>query len=173
MTKDVTKNIDIRRYISWKKIVKGKPIHIRLYELVYYELLITWLEMGKPPIRSAIYEMINRKEFNEDFIKGQKIQQFIGEIKDHLCDDGSGYYISSSNEVLAKKDIKNLYKIKHAMKDELDTKNMIDRYRSIFVFCKIYESWALLKKDEQIHDITKKERFDVTPDLPLKIISVD
>ena len=137
MTKDVTKNIDIRRYISWKKIVKGKPIHIRLYELVYYELLITWLEMGKPPIRSAIYEMINRKEFNEDFIKGQKIQQFIDEIKDNPCDDGSGYYISSSNEVLVKKDIKNLYKIKHAMKDELNTKNMIDRYSSIFVFCKL------------------------------------
>jgi hypothetical protein len=173
MTKGVTKNIDIRRYISWKKIVKGKPIHIRLYELVYYELLITWLEMGKPPIRSAIYEMINRKEFNEDFIKGQKIQQFIDEIKDNPCDDGSGYYISSSNEVLAKKYIKNLYKIKHAMIDELNTKNMIDRYSSIFVFCKIYESWALLKKDEQIHDITKKERFDVTPDLPLKIIGVD
>lgn len=173
MTKDVTKNIDIRRYISWKKIVKGKPIHIRLYELVYYELLITWLEMGKPPIRSAIYEMINRKEFNEDFIKGQKIQQFIGEIKDHLCDDGSGYYISSSNEVLTKKDIENLCKIKHAMKDELNSKNMIDRYSSIFVFCKIYESWALLKKDKQIHDITKKERFDVTPDLPLKIIDAD
>ena len=173
MTKDVTKNIDIRRYISWKKIVKGKPIHIRLYELVYYELLITWLEMGKPPIRSAIYEMINRKEFNEDFIKGQKIQQFIDEIKDNPCDDGSGYYISSSNELLAKEDIKKLYKIKHAMKDELNTKNMIDRYSSIFVFCKIYESWALLKKDEQIHDITKKERFDVTPDLPLKIIDAD
>ena len=173
MTKDVTKNIDIRRYISWKKIVKGKPIHIRLYELVYYELLITWLEMGKPPIRSAIYEIVNRKEFNEDFIKGQKIQQFIDEIKDNPCDDGSGYYISSSNEVLVKKDIKNLYKIKHAMKDELNTKNMIDRYSSIFVFCKIYESWALLKKDEQIHDITKKERFDVTRDLPLKIIGVD
>jgi len=136
MTKGVTKNIDIRRYISWKKIVKGKPIHIRLYELVYYELLITWLEMGKPPIRSAIYEMINRKEFNEDFIKGQKIQQFIDEIKDNPCDDGSGYYISSSNEVLAKKYINNLYKIKHAMKDELNTKNMIDRYSSIFFFAK-------------------------------------
>ena len=81
MTKDVTKNIDIRRYISWKKIVKGKPIHIRLYELVYYELLITWLEMGKPPIRSAIYEMINRKEFNEDFIKGQKYNNLLMKLK--------------------------------------------------------------------------------------------
>ena len=66
MIKDVTKDIDVRRYIAWKKIVKGKPIYIRLYELIYYELLITWLEMGKPPIRSAINEMINLKEFNED-----------------------------------------------------------------------------------------------------------
>ncbi len=173
MTIDITKNINIRRYVSWKKIVKGKPIHIRLYELVYYELLIAWIEMGKPPIRLAIYKIINRKEFNEDFIKGQKIQQFIDEIKDNPCDDGSGYYISSSNEVLAKEDIKNLYKIKHAMQDELNTKNKIDKYRSIFSFCKIYESWALSKKDEQIHDITKKERFDVTPNLPLKIIGVD
>ncbi len=129
--------------------------------------------MDKPPIRSAINEMINRKEFNEDFIKGQKVQQFIDEIKNNPCDDGSGYYISSSNEVLTKKDIKNLYKIKQAMKDKLNTKNIIDRYGSIFIFCKIYESWALLKKDEQIHDITKKERFDVTPDLPLKIIGAD
>ena len=44
MTKDVTKNIDIRRYISWKKIVKGKPIYIWLYELVYYELLVNVTE---------------------------------------------------------------------------------------------------------------------------------
>ncbi len=80
MTKDVTKNIDIRRYITWKKIVKGKPIHIRLYELVYYELLIIWLEMDKPAIHSAIYEMISRKEFDEDFIKGKKIQQYIDQI---------------------------------------------------------------------------------------------
>ena len=136
MTKDVTKNIDIRRYISWKKIVKGKPIHVRLYELVYYELLITWLEMDKPPIRSAINEMINRKEFNEDFIKGQKVQRFIDEIINNPCDDGSGYYISSSNEVLTKKDIKNLNKIKQAMKDKLNTKNMNDIYGSIFIFAK-------------------------------------
>ena len=173
MTKVVTKNMDIRRYISWKKIVKGKPIRIRLYELVYYDLLIIWLEMGKPPVRSAIYEMINRKEFDEDFIKEKKIQQLIDEIKDNPCDDGSGYYVSSSNEVLAKEDVKNLYKIKYAMEDELNTKNIVDRYSSIFAFCKTYESWALLKKNEQIHDITKKERFDVTPDLPLKIICVD
>ena len=173
MIKDVTKDIDVRRYIAWKKIVKGKPTYNRLYELIYYELLITWFEMGRPTIHSAIYEMINRKEFDEDFIKGKKIQQYIDEVVDNLCEDGSGYYIPSSNEVLTKKDIKNLYKIKHTMKDELSTKDMIDRYRSIFVFCKIYESWALLKKDKQMRDITKKERFDVTPDLPLKITTTD
>ena len=173
MIKDITKDIDVRRYIAWKKIIKGKPIYVRLYELIYYELLITWLEMNKPPIHSAIYEMINRKEFDEDFIKGKKIQQYIDEVVDNLCEDGSGYYIPSSNEVLTKKDIKNLYKIKHTMKDELGAKDKIDRYRSIFVFCRIYESWALLKKDKQIRDITKKERFDVTPDLPLKITTID
>ena len=173
MIKDATKDIDIRRYITWKKIVKGKPIYIRLYELVYYELLIIWLEMGRPTINSAIYEMINRKEFDEDFIKGKKIQQYIDEVVDNPCEDGSGYYIPSSNELLTKKDIKNLYKVKHTMNDELSTKDMIDRYRSTFVFCRIYETWALLKKDKQIRDITKKERFDVTPDLPLKITTID
>ena len=173
MIKDVTKDIDVRRYIAWKKIVKGKPIYIRLYELIYYELLITWLEMGRPLIHPAIYEMINRKEFDEDFMKGKKIQQYIDEVVDNPCEDESGYYIPSSNEVLTKKDIKNLYKIKHTMKDGLNTKDMIDRYRSTFVFCRIYETWALLKKDKQIRDITKKERFDVTPDLPLKITTID
>ena len=173
MIKDVTKDIDIRRYITWKKIVKGKPVYIRLYELVYYELLIIWLEMGRPAIHSAIYEMINRKEFDEDFIKGKKVQQYIDEVVDNLCEDGSGYYIPSSNEVLTKKDIKNLYKVKHTMKDELSKKDMIDKYRSTFVFCRIYETWALLKKNKQIRDITKKERFDVTPDLPLKITTID
>jgi|TARA_B100001964_G_scaffold146279_1_gene161069 hypothetical protein len=173
MKKEVTKDIDIRRYIAWKKLVKGKPIHIRLYELIYNELLINWLEMNKPPIRSAIYEMINRKEFDEDFIKGQKIQQYIDEVKDNPCDDGSGYYIPSSNELLTNKDVKNLYKIKHIMKDKLNTINKVKIYRSILVFCKIYESWALLKKGKQTRDITKKERFDVTLDLPLKIIETD
>ena len=56
-------------------------MHIRLYELVYYELLITWFEMDKLPIRSAIYEMINRKEFNEDFIKGKKYNNLLMKLK--------------------------------------------------------------------------------------------
>jgi len=31
--------------------------------------------------------------------------------------------------------------------------------------------WCLKKKSEQIEDITKKERFDVTKDLPIKIFT--
>ena len=48
--KSIERNIDIRRYLNWSRIVKGKPIHIRLYELIYYELLIMWFEMNKPPL---------------------------------------------------------------------------------------------------------------------------
>jgi len=46
---------------------------------------------------------------------------------------------------------------------------MIDRYNGIFTFCKIYEKWCLEKKAKQVDDVTKKERFDVTSELPLKI----
>ena len=80
------KNVDFRRYINWSRLVKGKPIHIRLYELIYFELLLKWIEMNKPSLRRLIYE-----------------------------------------------------------------------------------TWCLKKKAKQIEDITKKERFDVTADLPLAI----
>ena len=33
----------------------------------------------------------------------------------------------------------------------------------------IYEKWCLEKKAKQVDDVTKKERFDVTSELPLKI----
>jgi hypothetical protein len=65
--------------------------------------------------------------------------------------------------------IKELYDVKYLIKVELDTVIMIDRYKAIYTFCKIYETWCLKKKSKQIKDITKKERFDVTADLPLKI----
>ena len=38
--KSIERNIDLRRYLNWSRIVKGKPIHIRLYELIYYDLLM-------------------------------------------------------------------------------------------------------------------------------------
>ena len=57
------------------------------------------------------------------------------------------------------------------IKSELNTVIMIDRYNSVYTFCRLYEDWCLKKKSQQILDITKKERFDVTKDLPLKIYS--
>ena len=30
--KNIKKNIEIRRFLEWSKIVRGKPIQIRLYE---------------------------------------------------------------------------------------------------------------------------------------------
>ena len=167
--KSIERNIDLRRYLNWSKIVKGKPINIRLYELIYYELLIMWFEMNKPPLRRLIYETINSQDFEENFIRGKIFQKYIDEVLETPCEDGSGYYNPDSREILTEINIKELYDIKFLIKDELDNVKMIDRYNGIFTFCKIYEKWCLKKKSKQVEDITKKERFDVTSDLPLKI----
>ena len=167
--KNIRNNITIRRYIDWSKIVRDKPIHIRLYELIYFELLFKWFEMNKPPLRRLIYEIINSDNYEENFINGKIFQEFIDEVLETPCDDGSGYYNSDSREILSKINIKELYDIKFFIKDELNTVKMIDRYNAVLNYCKIYESWCLEKKSKQVEDITKKERFDVTLDLPLKI----
>ena len=167
--KSIERNIDLRRYLNWSRIVKGKPIQIRLYELIYYELLIMWFEMNKPPLRRLIYETINSQDFEENFIRGKIFQKYIDEILETPCEDGSGYYNPDSREILTEINIKELYDVKFLIKDELDNVKMIDRYNGIFTFCKIYEKWCLKKKSKQVEDITKKERFDVTSDLPLKI----
>ena len=167
--KNIRNNITIRRYIDWSKIVRDKPIHIRLYELIYFELLFKWFEMNKPPLRRLIYEIINSDDYEENFINGKIFQEYIDEVLETPCDDGSGYYNSDSREILSKINIKELYDIKFLIKDELNTVKMIDRYNAVLDYCKIYESWCLEKKSKQVEDITKKERFDVTLDLPLKI----
>ena len=167
--KSIERNIDLRRYLNWSKIVKGKPINIRLYELIYYELLIMWFEMNKPPLRRLIYETINSQDFEENFIRGKIFQKYIDEVLETPCEDGSGYYNPDSREILTEINIKELYDVKFLIKDELVNVKMIDRYNGIFTFCKIYEKWCLKKKSKQVEDITKKERFDVTSDLPLKI----
>ena len=170
MSKDKKRDINIRRFFSWSNIVKGKPIYIRLYELIYFELLKLWIEMGAPPLRAAIYELINKKDFDDNFIKGKIFQNYINEIKENQCEDNSGFFIYNSEEVLSNKNIIELHDVKKLIMDELNTSDVVDRYNSIFVFCKLYESCSLKKKEKQIKDVTKKERFDVTPDLPLKII---
>lgn len=167
--KNIRNDITIRRYIEWSKIVRDKPIHIRLYELIYFELLFKWLEMNKPPLHKLIYEIINSDTYEENFIKGIIFQKYIDEILETPCDDGSGYYNSDSREILSKINIKELYDIKFLIKDELNTVKIIDRYNAVLNYCKIYESWCLEKKSKQVEDITKKERFDVTLDLPLRI----
>ena len=166
--KNTRNDITIRRYINWSKIVRDKPIHIRLYELIYFELLFKWLEMNKPPLHRLIYEIINSDTYEENFIKGIIFQKYIDEILETPCDDGSGYYNSDSREILSKINIKELYDIKFLIKDELNTVKFINRYRAVLNYCKIYESWCLEKKSKQVEDITKKERFDVTLDLPLR-----
>ena len=167
--KNIRNDITIRRYIDWSKIVRDKPIHIRLYELIYFELLFKWLEMNKPPLHRLIYEIINSDTYEENFIKGKIFQKYIDEILETPCDDGSGYYNSDSREILSKINIKELYDIKFLIKDELNTVKFINRYSAVLNYCKIYESWCLEKKSKQVEDITKKERFDVTLDLPLRI----
>ena len=165
----IKKNVDFRRYFDWSRLVKGKPIHIRLYELIYIELLLKWIEMKKPSLRSLIYEIINSQDYEENFAKGKIFQKYIDETLETPCEDGSGYYNPDSREILTEINIKELYDVKFLIKEELNTVIKIDRYKAIYTFCKIYETWCLKKKAEQIKDITKKERFDVTVDLPLKI----
>ena len=165
----IKRDIDLRRYFNWSRIVKGKPIQIRLYELIYFELLLKWFKKNKPPLRKLIYETINSENYEENFIRGKIFQKYIDEALETPCEDGSGYYNPDSREILTEKNIKELYDVKYLIKAELDTVQMIDRYKGIYTFCKIYETWCLQKKAEQIKDITKKERFDVTGDLPLKI----
>ena len=125
--------------------------------------------MNKPPLHRLIYEIINSDTYEENFIKGIVFQKYIDEILETPCDDGSGYYKSDSREILSKINIKELYDIKFLIKDELNTVKFINRYNAVLNYCKIYESWCLEKKSKQVEDITKKERFDVTLDLPLKI----
>ena len=167
--KNIRKNIEIRRFLEWSKIVRGKPVHIRLYELIYFELLELWLESNKPPLRKLIYETINASNYDEKFIKGNIFQEYINQILETPCEDQSGYYNPESREIITKVNIKELYDVKFLIKSELDTVIMIDRYNAIYTFCRLYEEWCLKKKSQQFDDITKKERFDVTKDLPIKI----
>ena len=167
--KSIRKNIEIRRFLEWSKIVRGKPIQIRLYELIYFELLELWLQLNKPPLRRLIYETINSEDYGEKFIKGNIFQEYINQILETPCEDETGYYNPDSREILSKVNIKELYDVKFLIKSELNTVIMIDRYNAVYTFCRVYEEWCLKKKTEQVEDVTKKERFDVTKDLPIKI----
>ena len=162
-------DIEIRRYLAWRRKVRGKPIPIRLYELIYVGLTMLWSKMGKPPLKTAIYQFIERKEYEEELMSGQLFRKLIKEIKEDSSDDKTGYYLSDSREQLTYEDIKQIEKEKDSIIKELSTKNLVERYETISRLCKLYQSWALEKKSQQAEDITRQESFETYPYLPLKL----
>ena len=163
-------DIEIRRYLAWRKKVRGKPITIRLYEIIYVGLVMLWSKMGKPPLRIAIHEYVNRKEYEKELITGYLFQKQISEIKETPCEDKTGYYLENSIEILSQKELEQLNKEKETIVKELKTNNIVERYYTVYRLCELYQSWALEKKSEQTEDITKQENFEICPELPLKIV---
>jgi len=162
-------DIEIRRYLAWRRKVRGKPIPIRLYELIYVGLTMLWSKMGKPPLKTAIYQFIERKEYEEELMSGQLFRKLIKEIKEDSSDDKTGYYLSDSREQLTYEDIKQIEKEKDSIIKELSTNNLVERYETISRLCKLYQSWALEKKSQQAEDITRQESFEIYPYLPLNL----
>jgi hypothetical protein len=163
-------DIEIRRYLAWRKTVRGKNIPIRLYEIIYVGLIMLWSKMGKPPLSRAIHEYIDRTNYKKELMSGDLFQKLINEIKEASCDDKTGYYLANSRETLSQKELEQINKEKESIVQELTTNNKIERYRAVFKFCDLYQSWALAKKSEQAEDITKQESFEIHSELPLKIV---
>ena len=162
-------DIEIRRYLAWRKKVRGKTIPVRLYEIIYVGLLMLWSKMDKPPLDRVIHEYIDRTIYKKELMSGALFQKLITEIKETPCMDKSGYYLANSGEILNQKELEQLNKEKESIVQDLATNNRVERYRAVFKFCELYQAWALTKKTEQAEDITKQENFEIYPELPLKI----
>ena len=162
-------DIEIRRYLAWRKKVRGKTIPIRLYEIIYVGLVMLWSKMGKSSLHRTLHEYIDRTNYEKELMSGDLFQKLINEIKETPCKDNTGYYLANSGETLSQKDLEQLHKEKESIVQELTTNNRVERYRAVFKFCEIYQAWALTKKTEQDEDITKQENFEIYPELPLKI----
>ena len=162
-------DIEIRRYLAWRRKVRGKPIPIRLYELIYVGLTMLWSKMGKPSLKTAIYQFVERKEYEEELMSGQLFQKLIKEIKENPSDDKTGYYLPDSREQLTYEDIKQIEKEKNLVIKKLSTNNLVERYATVSRLCKLYQSWALKKKSQQAEDITRQESFEIYPYLPLNL----
>ena len=163
-------DIEIRRYLAWRKKVRGKTIPVRLYEIIYVGLIMLWSKMGKPSLDRVIHEYIDRTNYEKELMSGDLFQKLITEIKETPCEDKTGYYLANSRETLSQKELEQLDKEKESIVQELMTNNRVERYRAVFRFCEFYQSWALAKKLEQAEDITKQENFEIHPELPLKIV---
>ena len=99
------------------------------------------------------------KQFSVKFVESRKSGK-----------DKTGYYLENSREILSQKNFEQFSKEKESIVQELTTNNKVERYRTVFKFCEIYQSWALIKKSEQAEDITKQENFETQSELPLKIV---
>ena len=119
MTKHDT---EIRRYLAWRKKVKGKPIAIRLYEIVYVYLTMLWSKMGRPPLKNVLHKFVERKEYNDQMTSCQLFKKIIDEIKSNPSDDGSGYFLPDSGEQITHKNMEQLEKEKNFALNELSTK---------------------------------------------------
>ena len=133
-------------------------------------LVMLWSKKGKPPLRRAIHEYVNRKEYKKELITGYLFQKKISEIKETPCEDKTGYYLENSREILSQKELEQLNKEKESIVKELTTNNIVERYHTVFKLCELYQSWALEKKLQQTEDIAKQENFEINPELPLNII---
>ncbi len=162
-------DVEIRRYLSWRRKARGKPISIRFYELIYVGVTMLWSKMGKPPLRTAIYQFIERKNYEEEIMTGQLFLKLIKEIKENPSEDKTGYYLSDSREQLTHEDLQRLEKEKDLIIKKLSTNNLVERYKAVSRFCKLYQSWALKKKSQQAEDITRQESFEIYPYLPLNL----
>jgi predicted DNA binding protein len=162
-------DVEIRRYLLWRRKVRGKPISIRFYEIIYVGLTMLWSKMEKPPLKNAIYQFIERKEYEEELMSGRLFRKLVEEIKENPSEDETGYYLSDSREELTHKDIEQIEKQKDSVIKELSTNNLIERYKTVYRLCKLYQSWALKKKSQQAEDITKQESFEIYPYLPLNL----
>ena len=132
-------------------------------------LVMLWSKMDKPPLKTAIFNFIDRKKYSEHLMSGQLFQKLIDEIKENPNEDGSGYFLPYTGEQITHKNMKQLEKEKDATIKELFTNNRVERYQAVFRFCEFYQSWALAKKSKQAEDITKQQTFETHTDLPLKI----
>ena len=129
-----------------------------------------WSKIDKPPLNRTIHEYIDRTNYKKELMSGDLFQKLITEIKETPCEDKTGYYLTNSREIMSYKDLEQLKKEKDTVVKELTTNNKVERYRAVFKFCELYQSWALSKKSEQAEDITKQENFEIHPELPLKIV---
>ena len=132
-------------------------------------LVMLWSKMGKPPLKRVIHEYVVRKQYKKELMTGYLFQKLINEIKETPTEDKTGYYLANSGEILSQKELEQLNKEKKSIVQELKTNNKVERYRTVFKFCELYQSWALAKKSEQAEDITKQQSFETHPELPLGI----